>query len=129
MGNRTGNSAPASERGRRPSGDAGAPGPRSQGRWGARRKLEVVLRILRGESLDLLSRQLGVTAARLSQWRDQALMGFQAALKSRPSDARDEEVTKLRAKIGEITMENELLYDKIHRMEEGLTPPSGRPRR
>jgi hypothetical protein len=33
-----------------------------RGRWSSRRKTEVVLRALRGEDLDALSRELGVTA-------------------------------------------------------------------
>ena len=32
-------------------------------------------------------------------------------------DARDEEIDRLRAKVGEITMDNELLYEKIAKME------------
>ena len=34
----------------------------------------------------------------------------QAALKTRQPDARDEYVMRLKAKIGDLTMENELLY-------------------
>jgi transposase-like protein len=44
--------------------------------------------VLRGESLDSLTRELGVTAATLAQWREQFLGGGQAALKSRPADER-----------------------------------------
>ena len=44
-----------------------------RGRWSSRRKQEVVLRILRSEDLDSLSRELGVKAARLAQWRDEFL--------------------------------------------------------
>ena len=36
------------------------------GRWSARRKMEAVLRLLKGEDLDALSRELRVTAATLS---------------------------------------------------------------
>src|SRR5215208_8191377 len=79
-----------------------------RGRWSSRRKTEVVLRILRGEALDALSRELGVTAATLAQWRDQFLAGGQSAVRSRPTDARDEDVGRLRAKIGELSMANEL---------------------
>src|SRR5690242_6098040 len=57
-----------------------------RGRFSARRKAEAVLRLLRGEDLDTLSRQLGVTAATLSGWRDAFLDGGTAALKSRPTD-------------------------------------------
>jgi len=46
---------------------------KSRGRFSAQRKRDAVLRLLRGEDLEFLSRELGVTAARLSQWREQFL--------------------------------------------------------
>ena len=61
-----------------------------------------MLRLLRGEEIDVLSRELGVTAATLAQWRERFLLAGQAALKSRPPDGRDEEVRRLQAKIGEV---------------------------
>jgi transposase-like protein len=90
-----------------------------RGRWSSRRKTEVVLRILRGESLAALSRELGVTAATLAQWRDQFLAGGQAAVRSRPTDARDEDLARLRAKIGELTMAHELLRERAERAAAG----------
>ena len=90
-----------------------------RGRWSARRKTEVVLRILRGEALDPLSRELGVTAATLAHWRDQFLAGGQTAVRSHPADARDDELAQLRAKIAELTMENELLRERAQRAETG----------
>lgn len=90
-----------------------------RGRWSSRRKTEVVLRLLRGEALDALSRELGVTAATLAQWRDQFLTGGQAAVRSRPTDTRDEDLAHLRAKIGELTMANELLRERAERAEAG----------
>jgi transposase-like protein len=90
-----------------------------RGRWSSRRKTEAVLRLLRGEALDALSRELGVTAATLAQWRDQFLAGGQAAVRSRPTDVRDEDLGRLRAKIGELTMENELLRERAERAETG----------
>ena len=51
--------------------DAGAPsgaaGP--ERRFSAQRKLAAVSRLLRGEPLETLARELNVTAARLSEWR------------------------------------------------------------
>jgi transposase-like protein len=38
-------------------------------RWSANRKKEVVLRVLRGEALDALSRELGIETYRLECWR------------------------------------------------------------
>ncbi len=88
-----------------------------RGRWSARRKTEAVLRILRGEALDALSRELGVTAATLAQWRDRFLAAGQAGVRSHPTDAREVDVARLRAKIGELTMENELLRERARRAE------------
>ena len=93
-----------------------APGG-ERGRWSSRRKKEVVLRALRGEDLDALSRELGVTAGTIAQWREQFLAGGQAAVKSRPADERDDELGRLRAKVGELTMENELLRERARRAE------------
>ena len=98
------------------SGDGG----REAGRFSARRETETILRLLRGEAFDSVARELGVTAATLAQWREHFLAGGQAALKSRPADERDEEIQRLRAKVGEITMNNELLLDRCHRLEAGL---------
>src|SRR5947207_15024085 len=64
------------KRGRKSVGSAGAAasgpadGGREPGRFSARRKTETILRLLRGESLDSLARELGVTAATLAQWRE-----------------------------------------------------------
>ena len=90
--------------------------------------MEVVLRLLRGEAVDALSRELKVTPARLAEWRERFLRGGQAALKSRRPDARDEEAVRLKAKIGELAMESELLQEKIARLESGLGPPLRRSR-
>ena len=90
-----------------------------RGRFSANRKTDAVLRLLRGEDLETLSRQLGVTAATLSAWRDSFLDGGRAAMKSRPTDDRDELIARLRAKVGQLTMDNELLGQKCQQMESG----------
>jgi transposase-like protein len=86
-------------------------------RFSARQKTEVVLRLLRGEALDLLSRELGIPAARLATWREAFLNAGQEALKTQPRDSRDCEIGRLREKLGESTMEMELLRGKIARLE------------
>ena len=83
------------------------PIPAVGGRLSVGRKREVVLRLLRGEDLESVSRAVGITAARASQWRDRCLAAGQASLKSRPPDARNEDDRRLQAKIGELLMENE----------------------
>ena len=90
-----------------------------RGRFSAKRKTEAVLRLLRGEDLDALSRQLGVTAATLSAWRSSFLDGGTAAMKSRPSDDRDEVIARLQAKVGQLTMDVELLGQKCQHLEAG----------
>jgi hypothetical protein len=94
-------------------------------RFSAKRKLAVVQRLLRGESLEKVSRETNVPLHRLSEWRDRALLAAEGALKERERDARDEEIERLKAKVGEITMANELLYAKID-MLEGGRPLAGR---
>ena len=102
---------------------------RERGRWSSQRKTDVVLRLLRGEDLDALSRELGLTTARLTQWREEFLVAGQAGLKSREPDQRDDENTRLKSKVGELTMEIELLYEKVDRLEAGLRPQPRRPKR
>ena len=82
-----------------------------------------------GEALETLSRELGVTAATLAQWRDQFLAGGQAAVRSRPADERDGELARLRVKVGELTMENALLRERAERAEAGHPFASRRSRR
>ena len=86
-------------------------------RFSARQKTEVVLRLLRGEALDLLSRELGIPAARLATWREAFFAAGQEAMKTHPLDNRDRELGRLREKLGESTMEIELLREKIARLE------------
>src|SRR3954465_4806233 len=74
---------------------AGGSTPERRGRMSARPKQEAVLRLLRGEDLELLSRQLGVTAADLSGWRGAFLAAGEVSLKTRPTDARDDEIGQI----------------------------------
>lgn len=84
-------------------------------RWTAPRKAEVVMRIFRGESLDGLSRELGVEVYVLEEWRTHALQGMEVGLKSRQSDPLKEELDQAKRRIGELIMENELLTIKAGR--------------
>ena len=95
-------------------------------RFSARQKTEVVLRLLRGEPLDLVSRELGIPAARLTTWREAFLDAGQEALKKPPLDSHDRELARIRQKLGEATMDMELLREKIGRLE---TSRPLRPRR
>ena len=71
----------------------------------------------RGEPLELVAREANVSIARLTEWRERALAGAATALKERECDDRDDEIARLKSKVGEITMDNELLYTKIEALE------------
>jgi len=100
-----------------------------RGRWTSQRKMEVVLRLLKGEDLDAVSRELNVKSSSLAKWRDEFLAAGQASLMSRKPDARDDENKRLKAKVGELTMHVELLDEKIEKLEADRPPASRRPRR
>lgn len=100
--------------------DIGAPAaPGRPLRMTAGRKRDAVLRLLRGEPLEIVAREVGVTAADLSGWRDAFLEAGAASLKARARDDRDATIDRLRTKVGELTMDTELLTAKIERLEAG----------
>ena len=80
-------------------------------------------------TLELVSRELAVPAAELSAWRDAFLAAGEAALKTRPADGRDAEIGRLKVKVGDLTMTNELLEVKIAHLEAGRPLPRRRSRR
>jgi hypothetical protein len=80
---------------------------------------------LQGEPLELVARELAVTAADLSAWREAFLEAGAASLKSRARDDRDETIDRLQSKLGEVLMDNELLCAKVERLETGA-PFAGR---
>ncbi len=111
------------ERGRSPSGVTPIAGGLEveplppNGRWSTRRKQQVVLRMLKGEPLDALSRELGVEVYRLELWRDRALTGMETALKERNGDPLNTELNRAKKTIGELTMEIELLRERCEAKE------------
>ena len=78
-------------------------------RWSAGRKKQVVLRLLRGESVDALSREVAVPIFRLEEWRDRALAGIDAGLKERENDPVEQQLNEANRRIGELVMEVEIL--------------------
>src|SRR5438128_9297885 len=111
------------------------------GRMSRQRKRDTVLRLLRGEDLEILSRALGVTAATLSGWQATFLAAGEASLATRPTDGEALETERLKAKLGEMLLERELLEAKIAALEANrpfgppevtamsrtVSPSSGRP--
>ena len=94
--------------------------PVAEQRWSVRKKQEVVLRLLRGEPVDAVSREVAVEPARLEAWRERALDGMVAGLKERQGDPLHEELLTVKAKLGEALIENELLRERT-----GRTGPFG----
>ena len=100
----------------------GAPDGRPEGgrevRWSARRKEEVVLRLLRGETLDALARETGQAAGTISSWREEFLQGGHEGLKSRPAPIEDRRLADAQRKIGELAMDLDIakaLLDEVDR--------------
>lgn len=77
-----------------------------QGRWTASKKAEVVLRLLRGESIDAVSRECSVTVETLNKWREDFVAAGMAGLKGKTLD--QVRIAALEKKIGQQAMELEL---------------------
>jgi transposase len=105
-----------------------AAGPGRGGRMSRQRKRDAVLRLLRGEDLETVSRGLGVTAATLSGWRDAFLAAGEASLATRATDGEELESERLKARLGEMLLERELLEAKIAALEGGRPLARRRPR-
>lgn len=85
-------------------------------RFSKRRKGEIVLRLIRGESLEELSRETGRPAYELAKWRDQFLDGGYTTF-SEPGKEAEDLLERYKSLLGEQSMENELLREKIKRLE------------
>lgn len=106
--------AGAAEGGRRPTGVVPA-GRGEHGRFSSGRKMEAVLRLLRGDELDALSRELEVAASTLAGWKEAFLAAGSSGLTYREPDAENEENTQLKALMGDLALRLE-----IHRQAECL---------
>ncbi len=94
------------------------PAPAARAARSARRRLSVVLELLRGADLESTSRKYGVTAATLSEWREAFLAAGEKGLKIRQENLVDEQGRRMNSVIAELAMENELLRERIRRMED-----------
>lgn len=108
--------------------ESGGAAPGRGGRMSRLRKTAAVLRLLRGEDLELVSRSLGVTAATLSGWRDAFLAAGEAALTSRAGSGEALESQRLKVKLGEVLVERDLLHEKIAFLEAGRPLARRRPK-
>ena len=83
-------------------------------RWSAPRKMELVLRLLRGEALDAVSRESQIPAHELESWKRVCLEAGARGLRSR-GEPEERELTLARAKIGELMMRLELAEHLIEK--------------
>lgn len=98
-----------------------AVGPLGPGqRWSVMRKREVVLRLLRGEPVDALSRELGVEVYRLEEWKQRAFSGIDASLREREATSERVELDSAMKRLGELMMDHELLLERCRR--SGVSP-------
>lgn len=96
------------------------------GRWSAKRKASVILELLRGADLESTSRKHRVTVATLTEWRDCFLTAGEAGLKSRETHIEDEERRRLKSVVATVSVDNELLRERIARLENGRPFPLGK---
>ena len=111
----------------RPAAGVGSLAPGQ--RWSASRKRDVVLRLLRGESLEALSREAGVEIYRLDAWRERAMAGLELGLKDRHGKPVAEVLDAAKRHIGELSMEIELLRERARAAEQRLPLAMRRSRR
>ncbi len=107
--------------GSRSGAASGRPEGGREVRWSARRKQEVVLRLLRGEGLDALARETGQAAGVIAGWREDFLMAGQDGLKTRQAPVQDRQLADAQRKIGELAMDLDIAKALLEEVE-------GRPR-
>ncbi len=84
-------------------------------RWSAQQKMEVVLRLLRGEDLGEVSREVQVLAHEIEEWRRVFLESGTTGLRRRGQDLAERDLTRTRAKLGETMMRLEVAEDLLER--------------
>ena len=84
-------------------------------RWSLARKREVVLRLMQGEPVEGLSRRLGLPVYKLEEWRQRGLAGIDAGLRERDDDPQERALAEAHRRIGELSMENELLRARLEK--------------
>ena len=91
----------------------------------ARKKADAVIRLLRGESLDELNRELRVEAHRLQAWSEESWPAARGT-KAKPLQPDDRRLRDGERKIGELTMDNEILRATARTGGLQIHPGSGR---
>jgi transposase-like protein len=86
-------------------------------RWTSKRRVELVLQILRGEtSVQEAARKHDLTVAEIEDWKDKFLMGAENALRSKPRNdeaLKDEQIKRLKQKVGEMVIDMDIMKEAI----------------
>jgi hypothetical protein len=78
--------------------------------------------MFRGESMEGLSRELGVETYLLEEWREKAIAGIEEGLRERQGDPLVAELDGAMKRIGELSMANELLLERCRKQEAPFRP-------
>jgi len=108
---------------RRSSAPDGRPEGGREVRWSARRKQEVVFRLLRGEGLDVLARETGQAAGAIAGWREEFLAAGHEGLKTRPAPVEDRRLLDAQRKIGELAMDLDIAKALLEEVERRPRSP------
>jgi transposase-like protein len=88
-------------------------------RWTTKRKAALVLSIVKGEtSIQEAARQHGLTVAEIEDWKERFFLGAENALRAKPKDdeaLREEQIKKLKQKIGDLVMDIDILREAAKR--------------
>jgi transposase-like protein len=94
-------------------------------RWTARRRIALVLSILKGEmTVEQVALRHGLAVSEVEEWKDRLLAAAHNALRSRPRDEdalKDEQIRRLKQKIGELVLEVDLLREAARSARMGAT--------
>ena len=101
--------------------------PEREFRWSVRRKADAVMRLLRGDDIDVVARELRIEAHRLAAWRDEFIAGGAEAMKARPEEPADRRLRDAERQIGTLMMELEV-WRAAGRKRGLQIPPRKRPR-
>jgi transposase-like protein len=109
-------------------GDGGSPeGVRDDvQRWTARRRVALVLSILKGElSVAEGAQRHALSVAEIEEWKERFLGAAHNALRSKPRDEegeKDEQIRRLKQKVGELVLDNDMLRDVLRGVRAGAEP-------
>ena len=96
--------------------------PDNPQRWTAKRRTALIVSILRGEtSSKEAARKHGLKVGEVEEWKERFLLGAENALRSRPRDEEallEEEVKRLKQKIGDLVMDLDIIQTAIKLKEE-----------